>query len=241
MYKKYFNDKNDENQKYLFTELSEKYLDQTAALLNNEWPRSLSQRVLSLKSTFRNSDLDKPRIPVCLVIIDLLKDQVIGHASLVSITTISDVEGPKNLAFLQSVLIDKSLRGRGLGKILINLSEAYLTDYSKVNIKEQKTNCDFIYLNTKDRQTFYERLGYIRIEPIQFYTNKDTKCNQIMKNLMTSMNKNIAIETSPKETGLQKCVPSTSAPQPPPLPALSNVQNNKATIDISWYKKSLRK
>lgn len=259
MYEIYFTDKNDQNKKYIFKELDDKYVHQTAVLLNTEWPRSMCQRHLSLKATIKEKS-DKLKLPVSLIIIDLANDQVVGHANIASITTIDSNESEKktqNLAFLQSVIIDKNLRGKGLGKQLMNLSEGYLIEYSKQQERNSsfsliKTNCDCIYLNTKDKQSFYESLGYIQIKPILFYANKDTKCNQIMKNLLSKMSSN-SISTN-SEQQIPQTLPSlplinVSAPLPPPPPfsqklvkaEKSTDERDSKNMDLTWYKKFLNK
>lgn len=257
MFKKCFDYKEDT---YLFCNLSEKYIKETALLLNSEWPRSLSQRDSNLRSLSKTTN--EFNLPVSLILI--LKqeksnpmDKVIGHLSIVPIfANQSGVSEQTNyLAFIQSVIIDKDWRGRGLGKKMMLLSEQYFIEYGKqqrvretqddelLNKNSSKiTNFDYLFLTTKDQQAFYESLGYISIEPILCYTVKDdSRCSQIMKNLFKNMtvsnsnnNSNNVLETSkavPKnttgsESGFLASLPPNSPPPPPPPPLPLRISND---------------
>jgi len=128
---------------YLFCDLREKYVNQTALLLNSEWPRSLAQRHLNLRSLLDKSttynDKNLLKVPISLILISSKDDQVIGHASLVRIEAIFDHESNiqqstmskrENQAFLQSVLIHKDFRGMHLGKRLMQLCEEYFLTFA---------------------------------------------------------------------------------------------------------------
>ncbi len=121
MFVKYFNYK---EEKYLFCTLNEKYLNDTALLLNSEWPRSMHQRDSNLKSLISNLDDKNLNLPVSLVLV--LKqnsenygeiDKIIGHLSIVPICASlnsSQNDETEYLPFIQSVIIDKSFRGKGI-------------------------------------------------------------------------------------------------------------------------------
>ena len=136
MYEKYIYN-SDKTKKYRFIELNERYLRETARLLNTEWPRKLEHRCESLR-TLINTDPSRLKIPVSLILVEG-DDRVIGHASLVSISTIGDSDdnasnsrdsGPlRDLTFLQSLIIDESYRGLGLGRKFMQLAEDYLIEY----------------------------------------------------------------------------------------------------------------
>ena len=249
MYEKYF----DHN--YKFCDLTDNYLEQTAQLLNQEWPRSLSIRCHSLKSTITtSSDLT---LPISLIIIYLPTNKVIGHASISSIAVISDNINNKmvefeNLAFLQSVIIDRELRGKGLGKKLMLLCENYLVDYGKQEINSGKNiNIDYgnMFLTTKDKQAFYESLGYKRIEPIKFYTVKITKCTEILKRLYSSNSKEeISQETeAPVKAPMVVLSAPPPPPPPPPMPTfktgdtyqMNDPANELKNLTANWFKKCL--
>lgn len=196
---------------FVLTQLTESYLQQTAALLNSEWPRSLTARCISLEPFILNNSSPSSthfKLPVSLILLLMSSDessqssQVVGHLSLVAIaTTKSDHQ---NLIFLQSLVVDKSLRGKGLGKRMMSFSHEYLLAYrehlqqqqeqqTSVNDDEalvsvRNTSFERLYLTTKDKQSFYESLGYTRTEPIEFYQLKSnqSRCNEIAKHLFGS-------------------------------------------------------
>ena len=238
--------------KFIFRDVNEKYLDQTVNLLNSEWPRSAGVRSQSLRSMML--DGDELKLPVSLILIGE-NDKVIGHASISSIATISNAKNCENLAFLQSVIVDKSLRGMGLGKKLMELSEAYLIEYGQQKNVNVSTNCEFMYLTTHDKQGFYESLGYIQIEPIQFYTVKSNRCAEIMKSLFSnssaqSDNNNNGKTLLKQESGnlakLSSNIPAPPPPPPPPPVPFTSSNNNDILnesngLKISWFKKNLLK
>jgi hypothetical protein len=119
MFEKYFNYKEEQ---YLFCTLNEKYLKDTALLLNSEWPRSMHQRDSGLKSLISNVN-EKLNLPVSLVLVLKQKtdnhdesDKLIGHLSIVPICASLDIgknDQTGHLPFIQSVIIDKNYRGKG--------------------------------------------------------------------------------------------------------------------------------
>ena len=82
-------------------------------------------------------------LPTSLLLVDE-GGCLLGHARLTHLDTL-----PK-AAFIESVVVDKELRGRGLGKELMLRTEKYakLMDF------------EVIYLSTYDKQGFYEHIGY---------------------------------------------------------------------------------
>ena len=261
MYEKQFEHKGSE---YFFCDLREKYVNQTALLLNSQWPRSLAQRHLNLRSLLdKSTTLSEKatlKIPVSLVLVSRKDDQVVGHASLVRIEAIFDQKAVKsemserqNQVFLESVLIHKDLRGIHLGKRLIQFCEEYFISFGK-QLQEQakesdncdnerKLNCDYLHLNTKDKQQFYESIGYELIEPFTYYFVKTTRCTQIMSNLFAKMsnlstNHEVASQTEeinrndsevPFQNYLQTKL-SSQIPFPPPPPPPPNLCSDSASL-----------
>ena len=269
MYEKYLDDE------FKFCDLNETYLEQTAQLLNQEWPRSMSLRCHTLKSSISTSaDLT---LPVSLLLIHTPTNKVIGHASICPIAVISDANDTdkivefQNLAFLQSVIVDRELRGKGLGKKLMRLCETYLIEYgvqTKNANESAAADSANMFLTTKDKQGFYESLGYSKIEPIKFYTVKTTKCTEIMRRLYSKNNKSehengeASLSTNSQQNSDQILIPSidfsqlpapsTFSPPPPPppplplansltpsLPLLSDQANQSTNSTVNWYKKCL--
>jgi GNAT superfamily N-acetyltransferase len=264
MYEKY----TDDTKCYLFTELTEEFLVQTAQLLNTEWPRSLNQRCSSLRSLIlKETSHSGLKIPNSLILIDQkCNNKVIGHASLVSISAINSHTSDEttrmhNLTFLQSLIVDKEYRGKGFGKLIMLLTENYLIEFRSQNDSNTSSlNCQFLYLNTKDKQTFYEGLGYIRIEPILFFTNRESsRCTEIMKSLFAAGGSNQQINNAQQNSKCKKQMdsetidfsvqvpsstfisltplPTPAPPPPPPIDLPSKLlQSNE---ELFWYKKCL--
>lgn len=252
------------NENYIFTELSEAYLIQAANLLISEWPRSLSQRCTSLRDFVveDNTTEFQYKLPKSLILISKSDNQVVGHVSLVSIATTSDNK-IKNLPFLQSLVIDKCMRGKGYGKRLVEFCENYVKEFDRRQgsdtIASDYTHCKELYLTTKDQHMFYEKISYVRTEAINFFTVKNSKNNLIMNRLMTSMQHVRPIEnTREVETSESKPVfslgvaeitgsaPSAPPPPlPPPMPEILIGQKNKLaanrdeSIVPDWYKKCI--
>jgi ribosomal protein S18 acetylase RimI-like enzyme len=259
---------------FLCCELTELYLAQVATLLNSEWPRSFAQRCTTLRSFCRDDSklsVSKQRLklPISLIILDKqANSKVIGHASLLPIITIDGALSTKSksLVFLQSLIVDPQYRSRGLGKWLMFVSELYLRELTSLNDFNDKLELDYIYLNTKDKQSFYESIGYEKIEPITFYANKETdggsKCNEIVKRLFANISAsnstanltNSAIESDSNEKNLEKSenrsqlslisnspltLPPPPPPPPPPLPvppSFSTKSGSFANDHSSSYK-----
>lgn len=123
---------------------SPKYLQDCCNLLNEQWKRSDTARLHSLSSS---SD----QFPTSLI---LLKDEkLIGHAKLSIIPRIP------NACFIESVVIEKTLRGKGYGTFLMKKAEEYVNGLC----------LDTIYLSTYDMEEFYTKLGYCKCPPICIY------------------------------------------------------------------------
>ena len=237
----------DEGGAYMVCELSEKYLQQTACLLNTEWPRSLSQRLHSLEAfmtTPNGMEEMAFKMPVSLILVHKEENKVVAHASLVTIaTTNSKTNQTDNLCFLQSLVVDKSLRGKGLGKKLVKCCEEYVLQLANKSA-ETTVKFDHLYLTTKDQQTFYERIGFVRTEPILFFTlkNSNSKCFHIMNHLMNSMQQNSENPAVESKSTSQVSASATCPPPPPPPPFMKpGISKSELNNLPTWYKKSLIK
>ncbi|KAI4468421.1 n-acetyltransferase 6 [Holotrichia oblita] len=139
------------------------YTMECCRLINSEWPRSETARLRSLECS-------GDTLPTCLI---LLKDnQVIGHCKLSVIPAIPDG------CFIESVVIEKVLRGQGYGKYLMEKAEQYCQAFLNLRI---------IYLSTKGQELFYMKLGYNVCEPVSIYGSYIPR-NQIL-NINISNNK----------------------------------------------------
>lgn len=121
------------------------YKEQCCRLINEEWKRSETARMRTLDNSSDN-------LPTSLV---LIRDKnVLGHCRLSIIPSIS------TSCFIETVVIDKSLRGIGLGSYLMKKAEEYC---------ESTLRLERIYLSTKDQVSFYSKLGYCMCEPVSIY------------------------------------------------------------------------
>ncbi|GFR93149.1 N-acetyltransferase 6 [Elysia marginata] len=77
-------------------------------------------------------------------------DQVLGFSK------ISAVQGINEAGLVESVVLREKDRGKGLGRVLMNLTEEY---GHRLGIKT-------MYLSTKDKEGFYSRLGYEKCQPV---------------------------------------------------------------------------
>ncbi|XP_017141623.1 N-alpha-acetyltransferase 80 isoform X1 [Drosophila miranda] len=119
----------------------------TCALINAEWPRSETARMRSLEASCDT-------LPCSLVLTTEGMCRVIAHLKL------SPITAKKKACFVESVVVDKSYRGQGFGKLIMKFSE----DYCRV-VLDLKT----IYLSTIDQDGFYERIGYEYCAPVSMY------------------------------------------------------------------------
>lgn len=240
---------------YFFAELTEKYLTAAAELLIAEWPRNLRQRCFSLKEFMveeSESNQLQYRLPISLILISKAGNQVVGHVTLVSIAT-TNQNKIENLVFLQSLVVDKTLRGKGLGRLVVSFCEHYLREFDRKQATDaiNYTNCRDLYLTTKDQQTFYERIGYVRTEAINFFAKKNPESknilimNQLLKNLNTNSVNTAVKEPSEAIATIPSVPPTGLLPPPPPAPPMipsfnrSKSSSNHSSDPTTWYKKRI--
>ncbi|VVD04371.1 unnamed protein product [Leptidea sinapis] len=122
------------------------YLEACCVMINEEWPRSRTARMMSLKAS-----CDK--LPTSLILInDRL--QLLGHAKLTPLPQFP------NSCFIETVVIRKSMRGNKLGTFLMGQVE----DYCK-----NLLNLEMVHLSTKGQEIFYAKLGYVTCAPVSIY------------------------------------------------------------------------
>lgn len=131
-------------------------------LINAEWPRSIGARMRSL-------EMSSDKLPTSLILIRD-KSYVIGHAKLTPIPSMPQA------CFLESVVIAKDLRGKGLGTELMHQVEKYCQH--KLHLKQ-------VVLSTKGQELFYSKLGYKECPPISLYGNS----NFVIPNFIKSTKK----------------------------------------------------
>jgi len=155
-------------------------------LLNDEWPRSETARLHSLKQS-------RDSLPISLILLDS-NDQLIGHVKLKR-------ELPNtNSAFIESLIVDKSKRGKGFGKLIMNQTERLA----------KELGLEKLVLTTIDKIGFYQSLGFsISQTPKEQFERK-----QLDYNNLGGADPNSNEKTSNFSN-------SSCTPGPPPLPPLS--------------------
>ncbi|XP_041354529.1 N-alpha-acetyltransferase 80-like [Gigantopelta aegis] len=201
-------------------------LDECVNVLNAEWPRSVPARVYSLEKSCDD-------LPCSLLL--LLDSKVIGHSRILK------VHGIENACLIESVVIDKSLRGKGYGRKLMELTENYA----------HKLGFSIVFLNTVDKQDFYEHLGYQLSSPVNSLgANAHRVSDSFIKKFMgASLEETRSESQEKKDTAAPSVAPP--APPPPPTPPLPPAPlttvgggDNKPRLrliknSITWMKKSL--
>ncbi|CAI8024378.1 N-alpha-acetyltransferase 80 [Geodia barretti] len=172
---------------------------ETAQLLNSEWPRSLAARLINLEE-------GEGVLPCSLVL--LHNDQeVVGHVRLHA------VSGRSHAVLLESLLVSREWRGRGLGAKLMSAAEEYAV------------GLDFhtIHLSTHDKQDFYRHLGY-----------EDGPPTSALRDCVARLNKKqqveVLVSTHPS------IIPPPPPPPPPPLPPSPTCTQRHT---LTWMKKNL--
>ncbi|XP_043238394.1 N-alpha-acetyltransferase 80-like [Amphibalanus amphitrite] len=156
-------------------------------LLNEEWPRSTTARMRTLQASCEE-------FPACLALVEQSRpDTVVGHAKL------SPVPDRDDALFVESVVISPKLRGRGLGRHLMQLAEEYAAS----------RGCRQLYLSTHDKQRFYARLGYTPCAPVATFggSRRLLKTAEAGSPRITSATTDRTAASGP---------PTAPAPPPPP-------------------------
>uniref|UniRef100_F1L283 N-acetyltransferase 6 n=2 Tax=Ascaris suum TaxID=6253 RepID=F1L283_ASCSU len=172
------------------------------ALLNQEWPRSEASRENSLSKSMNAEP------PMSFVLIERLNGRVVGHARLCPLLT------DENGCWIESVIVNASMRGRGLGRIIM----------CGVERAAKKYGFSKCYLSTEDKRMFYEKCGYECCEPVlnagsntlllkscrlrKLFAPSEEKCKK----------KDVAASSKPEPWPSDIAVCSKTAPHAPPPP-----------------------
>ncbi|CAB3981481.1 N-acetyltransferase 6 [Paramuricea clavata] len=194
-------------------------MEETAQLLNNEWPRSLEARC----NVISQSSDDLP----CSFV--LLKVSTAGNVrTVVGFSRLSKVLQKPNSALVESVIVDKTLRGCGLGKMIMRHTEEFAL----------KHGFEIIHLSTKNKQSFYEHLGYSLSTPVsaetkvsRFFSKSQiekaddyAKHEKRIDSIKTASDLETEEITEPSQSGVPSSPalsippPLLSIPPPPPPP-----------------------
>ncbi|GAV03123.1 hypothetical protein RvY_13599-1 [Ramazzottius varieornatus] len=196
------------------------------------------------------------RFPLSLVMVSTSErsHKVLGHSRLASIPGRSDD------CYVESVIVDRSTRRKGLGRLLMHHTENYA----------KKLGFSRLVLSTYNAQAFYTKLGYEECPPVTtMSTFADSSLLSKTKNLMSKMASSNTNSSSNSRQFHKEGDPSTeistgttteklnrensqreilqsvpSAPPPPPLPMSSSLSSQTSVIErcstkVYWMEKSL--
>uniref|UniRef100_A0AC34GQW4 N-acetyltransferase domain-containing protein n=1 Tax=Panagrolaimus sp. ES5 TaxID=591445 RepID=A0AC34GQW4_9BILA len=185
----------------------QEYIEDCINLLNQEWPRSYAARENSLKRAMNE-------VPdLSLILLTKLDQKLIGHARICIL--------PLNLkgCWVESVIIHDTLRGKGIGKILMQLIEE----------KAKELGYNEIYLSTEDKEQFYKRCGYFECAPLlnAGAASKLMKHCGLDKLLKPKISSNVLTSSTLK---IPQTISSQNLPPPPPPPIqISKPQSKSKT------------
>lgn len=127
------------------------FLGQTAELLNSHWKKSLDTRLSLLKQSNDSFPINfvgfiegKPSLIILFIVREQGQPQVVAHVVLL------DIVEKSGGIYLESLIVSPNVRGRGFGKQMME----YVEDYAR------NQGATKMWLNTKDKQQFYQYLGY---------------------------------------------------------------------------------
>ncbi|CAH4038162.1 unnamed protein product [Pieris brassicae] len=124
------------------------YLEACVEMINEEWPRSKTARMMSLTASCDN-------LPTSLILINN-KMNLLGHAKLTRLPNIP------NSCFVETVVITKHMRGKKLGTFLMRKVECYCKNVLHLKM---------LHLSTKGQEEFYSKLGFEVCPPVSTYGN----------------------------------------------------------------------
>ncbi|XP_034834092.1 N-alpha-acetyltransferase 80 [Maniola hyperantus] len=172
------------------------YLRPCCELINNEWPRSETARMMSLQASC-------DELPTNLILINKEK-HILGHCKLTPIPSM-----PLS-CFIESVVISRLMRGQKLGTFLMKQVEKYCKDVLKL---------EMIHLSTKGQEDFYAKLGYEVCAPVSIYGSS------ISYSTGASSSKTIPVPIRNIDKCVALVDVDNNAPPPPPMPKPQNVVN----------------
>lgn len=144
-------------------------MSQCCKLINSEWPRSEVARMRSLEASCDN-------LPTSLVLTRDYNQTVLAHLK------ISAIHSKMRCCFIESVVVDRKLRGQGLGKLIMKYAEDYCREYLLL---------DTIYLSTIDQVKFYEKLNYEVCAPISMFGPRNCTLPNLSNMRKTYMKKSL--------------------------------------------------
>ncbi|CAK1583954.1 unnamed protein product [Parnassius mnemosyne] len=174
------------------------YLKQCCEMINEEWPRSETARMMSLQAS---CDF----LPTSLILVND-RDMLLGHCKLTRIPSL-----PRS-CFVETVVITKTMRGKKLGTFLMNKVEEYC---------KKMLRLEMVHLSTKGQEDFYSKLGYVICPPISIYGNYTP--NFVSPNMITQNDSAV-----PKANIDTDDIALTQPPPPPPMPKCDNIKKDNS-------------
>lgn len=172
------------------------YLRACCEMINEEWPRSETARMMSLQASCNE-------LPTSLILVANTKS-LLGHCKLTAIPSIPES------CFVETVVISRAMRGKKLGTYLMRRVEEYCK--SVLNLK-------MIHLSTKGQENFYVKLGYKVCAPISIYGVR-LPSHSYSSAVSIKLDNPVAINP------ITQTVPGAFPPPPPPMPKiLKNTDN----------------
>ena len=136
-----------------------------------------NEKMNSIEGRRRILESSSDDLPIHFALLE--NETLIGHIKLCRCL------GDDRCFYAESVVISKSARGKGLGRLLMNFAEKFLTE---------KMNAHRLVLQTLDAQKFYEKLGYSACGPVQFTKFRKSKSDIFLK--MSQLSKNVKLPTA---------------------------------------------
>ncbi|KAE8751448.1 hypothetical protein FOCC_FOCC001695 [Frankliniella occidentalis] len=205
---------------------------QCATLLNLEWPRSRQARLNSLWSCNKN-------FPVAMVLVQCDVRQAVGFCK------ISLIPSQKQSCFVESVVIQPEMRGKGLGSLLMKKLEEYVLS-RKLQI---------LYLSTIGQEKFYKKLGYNECEPVSLYAFgnsnstsplplSNNQINKLESGMLKENNlQNVSQDNNGKSISKNdnRLISQCSSPPPPPPPLPKKSFSDGVMTSKTYMRKELTK
>ncbi|KAF1762475.1 hypothetical protein GCK72_010737 [Caenorhabditis remanei] len=186
----------------------EDLLMKSATFLNTEWPRSMGSREHSQRKSCRQTP------PMSFLLLETETDEIIGHSR------VTRLPNRETALWIESVMIKKDQRGRGLGKYLMLETEKWMME----------NGYDEGFLATEDQCRFYESIGYENCDPIVHSTTA-TCVFAAMDHFQNAAAANPSIpSTSSSSSTNSSTFVSSSAPIPPPPPPPKMVTRSTSPI-----------
>lgn len=174
----------------------EDLLMKSATFLNTEWPRSMGSREHSQKKSCRKTP------PMSFLLLESDSDEIVGHSR------VTRLPNRDTALWIESVMIKKDQRGRGLGKLLMIETEKWML----------ANGYDEAFLSTEDQCRFYESIGYSNCDPIVHSTTA-TCVFAAMDHFQNAAATNPTPPTKSSPIASSSTVSSSAPPPPPPPPA----------------------